>query len=155
MDHHNRGLIKLRMRSHTARVQGFRKYASAHVIRNLKTHSQSRPRGAPKKCSGEDLPHPEKTLDNFMCRIVSNDQYEGYSVRISGEFFLSTMYILQLLVVTVSTRIEALILSGNKFLCYSYKEVCCLRVWPHFNPFHQHIQGGTNLLLEYRNILIA
>jgi hypothetical protein len=48
------------------------------------------------------------------------------------------MYILKLLLNTVTARSEALV-SGNKFLYACVKEVCHLWAQPHFDSFHQLI----------------
>jgi hypothetical protein len=46
------------------------------------------------------------------------------------------MYILKLLLNVVTIRIEALVVSGNKFLYASVKEVCCLWAQPCFDTYH-------------------
>jgi hypothetical protein len=46
-------------------------------------------------------------------------------------------YILKLLLNVVMTRIEAHVLSGNKFLYVCVKEVCHLWAQQHFDTFHQ------------------
>jgi hypothetical protein len=49
------------------------------------------------------------------------------------------MYLLKLLLNTVTAGTEALVVSGNKFLYACVKEICHLWAQPHFDSFHQLI----------------
>jgi hypothetical protein len=49
------------------------------------------------------------------------------------------MYILQLLLNVITTRIEALVVLGNPFLHVCVKEVCRLWAQPYFDTFHHLI----------------
>jgi hypothetical protein len=49
------------------------------------------------------------------------------------------MYILKLLRNVVTARIEAPVISGNKFLYACVKQVCSLQALPHFHTIHQLI----------------
>jgi hypothetical protein len=46
---------------------------------------------------------------------------------------------LKLLLIVVTAGIEALVISGNKFLCCCVKEICRLRAQPLFDNFDQLI----------------
>jgi hypothetical protein len=48
-------------------------------------------------------------------------------------------YILTLLLNAVIAGIEALVISGNKFLYACVKEVCCMCAQPRFDTFHQFL----------------
>jgi hypothetical protein len=49
------------------------------------------------------------------------------------------VYIRKLLLIVVTAGIEALVLSGNKFLYACIEEVCDMEAQPHFDTFHHII----------------
>jgi hypothetical protein len=51
--------------------------------------------------------------------------------------YIKNTYILKLLLDVVTAVIEALFVSGNKFLYAWVKEVCRLLAQPHFDAFHE------------------
>jgi hypothetical protein len=85
----------------------------------------------------------------MLSMLQNYTTYEGYSEsnlqwavnktsREKKKLYTNT-YVLKLLLNLVTTRTEALVISGNKVLYACVKEVCRLWAQPRFDTFHQFL----------------
>jgi hypothetical protein len=83
------------------------------------------------------LPHWSYHNTRAIWKVTSSELLTKQPMGKRKLFYIKNMSILKLLLNVATARIEAPVISRNKFLYACVKEVCCLWAKPRFDIFHQ------------------